>query len=133
MSQENVEIAVKSIDAFNRRDVEALVELSTPDVERFPPMFGALDGGSFRGREGIEMSLEDVRKAWDEFCILSEEFRDLGDRVLMLGRVTGRGRESGVEVNSPLGAIYDFRGDKISRFRGYLDQGEALRAAGLEE
>src|SRR5271157_1512530 len=106
MSQENVEIAVKSIDAFNRRDVEALVELSTPDVERFPPMFGALDGGSFRGREGIEMSLEDVRKAWDEFCILSEEFRDLGDRVLMLGRVTGRGRESGVEVNSPLGAIY---------------------------
>jgi ketosteroid isomerase-like protein len=53
--------------------------------------------------------------------------------VLVLGQIEGRGRASGVQVNAPQGLIYDFRGDKISRIRAYLDHGEALRAAGLAE
>lgn len=65
--------------------------------------------------------------------MLAEEFRDLGDRVLVLGRMEGRGRGSGVPVDAPLGFIYDFRGIKVSRARVYLNHGEALRAAGLSE
>jgi ketosteroid isomerase-like protein len=53
--------------------------------------------------------------------------------VLVLGRAEGRGRGSGVEVYSPLAIIFDFRDGKMSRSKAYLDRGEALRAAGLDE
>jgi len=36
-----------------------------------------------------------------------------------------------VPVHAPIGQVYEFRGNKISRLRAYLDHGEALRAAGL--
>jgi ketosteroid isomerase-like protein len=64
---------------------------------------------------------------------MPEEYRDLGDRVLALGRLKTRGRASGVPSDSPWGGIYDVRGGKISRIRTYLDHGEALRAARLSE
>jgi ketosteroid isomerase-like protein len=65
--------------------------------------------------------------------VLPEEFRDLGDRVLMLGRMTGRGLGSGVPVDAPIGMVFACRGDKISRIRSFLDHGEALVVAGLSE
>jgi len=65
--------------------------------------------------------------------VLGNEFRDLGDSVLVLGRADGRGRGSGVDVDMPLGVIYDFRDGRVSRVGTYLDHGEALRAARLPE
>jgi ketosteroid isomerase-like protein len=62
-----------------------------------------------------------------------EEFRDLGDDVLLIGRLRARGRESGVEVDSATAWLFTFRGSKVWRARGYLDPREALEAAGLQE
>ena len=136
MSQANVEMVKRGIDAFNRRDVEALADGVTPDFEWLPALPSTVEGERFsgyRGREGIETYFEDVRSTWERLRVLGNEFRDLGDGVLVLGRADGRGRGSGVEVDMPLGVIYDFRDGRVSRARAYLDHGEALRAAGLEE
>jgi ketosteroid isomerase-like protein len=59
--------------------------------------------------------------------------RDLGDRVLVLGRLKARGKGSGAPVDTQYAGIFDFRGDKIWRYRVYLDRAEGLRAAGLCE
>jgi ketosteroid isomerase-like protein len=129
-----VEIVKRAVDAFNRRDlVDDYDELFTPDYEWLPAMMGAVEGGSFRGREGIEAYAEMASETWEELRLLPVEFRDLGDRVLCLGRMEGRGRGSGVPVDAPLGAIFEFRNGKISMMRAVLDHGEALRAAGLSE
>ncbi len=58
---------------------------------------------------------------WGEFHTVIEEFRDLGDRVLTLGRMGGRGAGSGLQIDTPLGQVIDFRDGKISRVRNYLD------------
>jgi ketosteroid isomerase-like protein len=58
---------------------------------------------------------------------------DLGDRVLAPGRNRGRGKGSGVPVDGPYGAVFDFCDGKISRIRLFVDHGEALWAAGLTE
>ena len=50
MSQENVEVAKRAIDAYNRRDVDDFAELTTPDFEFFPAMDRLVEGGSHRGR-----------------------------------------------------------------------------------
>jgi ketosteroid isomerase-like protein len=134
MSQANVDIAKRAVDSFSRRDVAAYYdELFTPDYDWFPALVGAVDGDSFRGREGVQAYVETASEAWEELRVSLAEFRDLGDRVLCLGRMEGLGRGSGVPVEAPLGAIFEFRNGKISRMRAYLDHAEALRAAGLSE
>jgi uncharacterized protein len=93
----------------------------------------AFEGGGYRGREGVERFQADTRENWEEIQTLPEEFRDLGDRVLVLGRLKGRGKGSGAPVDAPLTSIYDFRGGRIWRARHYLDRAEGLLAAGLSE
>ncbi len=133
MSQQNVELVKRGIDAFNRRDLDAYDDLYTSDFEWFPALTGTVEGGGYRGREGLETWFVEARDTWEWFRALADEFRDLGDRVLVLGRIEARGRGSGVQLDAPAGMLFEFRGGKISRDRTYLDHGEALRAAGLCE
>ena len=67
----------------------------------------------------------------EEFRYVLDEVRDLGDSVLTLGRLEGRGRGSGVQVELPIGSISDYRDGKVRRLRAFGDHGDALRAAGL--
>jgi uncharacterized protein len=134
MSQQNVEIAKRVIAAFNRRDVDAIFECVNSDIEWFPAMPVTFGGGALRGREGIESYIREVSDTWEEYRVVAQDFRDLGDdQVLVLSRVEGRGAGSGGLVDAEMGQIFDFRAGKISRVRTYLDHGEALKAVGLAE
>jgi ketosteroid isomerase-like protein len=108
MSQENVEVATRFTDAFNRRDLNALMDTATPDIAFHPALAGTVDDNSFQGREGMRAYFADVDSAWEEFRVIVDEYRDLGDRVLGLGRVEGRGRGSGAAVDTPLGGSWTF-------------------------
>jgi ketosteroid isomerase-like protein len=129
---ENVEIVKVLMDAVNRRDIDTYAGVTTPDFEWFPVFAARVEQDVYRGREGIETFLREVDETWEEFRPLPEEYRDLGDQVLALGRLKTRGRASGAPVDSPWAGIYDMRRGKVSRIRTYLDHGEALRAAGLK-
>ena len=132
MPQDKVDVAKRAVDSFNRGDVDDLfAELVTPDLEWWPAVAGAYEGGCYQGREGVERFAAALSEVWEEVQLIAEEFRDLGDRVLVLGRQVGRGKGSGAQVDAPLAAIFDFRGDRIWRSRGYVDRAEGIRAAGL--
>jgi ketosteroid isomerase-like protein len=133
MSQENVEVVKRAIDAFNRRDLAVYDDLYTPEYEWFPALIGAVDGESFQGREGLARYYEVVIDTWEEFHVVGENFRDLGDSVLVRIRVDGRGRRSGAPVVGRQSLICDFRDEKVARVRSFLNHCEALRAAGLSE
>jgi uncharacterized protein len=131
MSQENLEIVQRALDAFSRGDAEAFAELTTPDVE-WKTGLGAIEGGEiFRGHEGVARYFARLSSAWDGFRFIAEEFRDREDVVLVLGRLEGRGRGGGVPVDSPVGAVWDLRDGKVWRLRAYLDRTEAAEVAGL--
>jgi ketosteroid isomerase-like protein len=134
VTRENVEVVRSSIDAYNRRDIETFAGLVTPDFELFTAIIGPVEGGeSYRGPDGLARYFDAVSEAWAEIRIVAEEFFDLTDTVLVLGRLEGRGRGGGVPVDSPVGAVCDLRGGKIWRLRPYLDHAEAMRAAGLSD
>jgi ketosteroid isomerase-like protein len=132
MSQQDVEVAKRAIRAFNRSDVDAFAALTTPDFEWSPSMV-AIENEIFRGREGIERYFASLIDAWERFHIHRDGFRDADDLVIMLGRLNGLGKGSGAPVVASLGMVFDFRSGAISRIRGYLDHGEALREAGRSE
>jgi ketosteroid isomerase-like protein len=132
VSRENAEVTQRVIDAFNRRDIDAFIQQTTEDFEWFPALGMAVEGRSFRGREGVESYFEALHATWEELRMVTVTVRDLRESVLWLGRIEGRGRGSGVRVDSPMGAIVDFRDGKVWRARSYLDHGQALKAAELE-
>ena len=134
MPQDKVDVAKRAVDSFNRRDVDDLfAELVTPDLEWWPAVAGGYEAAATRGREGVERIAAAIGEVWEEIQAIADQFRDLGDRVLVLGQQVGRGRGSGAQVDAPLAAIFDFRGDRIWRSRGYVDRAEGIRAAGLSE
>jgi ketosteroid isomerase-like protein len=133
MSQENVELVKVLMDAVNRRDIDTFSAVTTADFEWFPVFAARVEGDVYRGREGIEAFLGEVDETWEEFRPVPEEYRDLGDRVLGLGRLRTRGRASGAPSDSPWGGVYDLREGKVSRIRTFLDHDEALRAADVTE
>jgi ketosteroid isomerase-like protein len=132
MSREAVEIIREFMDAFNERELESFAAMTTHDFEWTTSMM-AVEGQVFHGREGIETYFERMAEVWDDFRGLVDEYRDLDERVLWLGRLEGRGRGSGVPVSTPLDIVFDVRDGKVSRMHSYLDHDEALRAAGLAE
>lgn len=134
MTRDKVDVARRASDAYNRRDIDGLfAELATPDFEWWPALTNAYEGGCYRGRERVEQFVADTSENWEELQGVSEEFRDLGDSVLVLGRLKGRGRGSGAPVDQPSTVILDFRGDRIWRLRAYFDRDDGLGAAGISE
>ena len=89
MSQENVEIFKRNVEAWNSDDFEAWIDQYDPEVEWFALM------EVFRGRTG-------ARRAWESFKgdagirARFDDIRDLGESVLALGEVEITGRRTGL-------------------------------------
>jgi ketosteroid isomerase-like protein len=133
MSQENVEMFWRSIEAFNARDDDAMTGLITDDFEFAPYLAGAIETTSYRGSEGLRKYRSDADAAWEKIEVRVDSLRDLGDRVIAFGELRGRGRGSGLDIQAPLTWLVDFREGKLSNVRGYETRQEALEAAGLRE
>jgi ketosteroid isomerase-like protein len=131
MPSENMEAFKRVVEAANRSDTEALVELLHPDVEWHTvlPMVGG--DGIYRGIEGVREFLEDIWGVLAETRWEFSEIRDLEDgRILALGQVRITGGASGVEVDSPFAYLIEFRDGKPYLIQSFLDPDKALEAAG---
>jgi ketosteroid isomerase-like protein len=135
MSEENVEAFKRAVEASNRRDVEAVLEELDPEVEWHPAMAALLGGKAtvFRGHEGVRKMLRELDEAFAEIDMEFSEIRDLGERIVAIGRRRTRGKASGAETETPLCYVIELKNGKAIRIRSYLDPREALEAAGLSE
>jgi ketosteroid isomerase-like protein len=122
-------------DAYNRCDVEAMLDELHPEIAWHPWLQVQLGGGAtvYRGPEGVREGVRDGEEAFSEVRAELSEVRDLGERVVAIGQLRGRGKESGAMTESALAWIVEFKSGKVIRVREYLDLEEALEAAGLRE
>jgi ketosteroid isomerase-like protein len=132
MSRENVEAMRAAMEAFNRRDGEGLSALLASDAE-VVPMRTVLDGTVYRGPDAAAQYCVAVEESWENLKWEVEELRDGGGWVLALGRIQGRGRESGAQVDARAGWVALFRDGLVTSFHTYSDRDEALEAVGLSE
>ena len=135
MSQENVEIVRRVSDAYNRRDVGAMLDELHPEIEWHPWLQLQLGGGAtvYRGHQGVRKGIRELEEAFSEIQAEQTEIRDLGERVVAIGHLRGRGNESGAITESAIAWIVEFKSGKVIRVREYLDPKKALEAAGLSE
>jgi ketosteroid isomerase-like protein len=105
------------------------VEISWPESgsRAFPDLRGV-----YRGHEGFRRVWLAMHDPWDVDVRL-EEMIDTGERLLVSGQLTARGKGSGINVAGPLFGLYTFRAGRIIREQYFNGRAEALEAAGLSE
>ncbi len=119
--------------AFNRGDVDAMLEHYAADAEIFPITAGGVEGHGFRGHDEIRAYRNGLDEVLEKVEIHYDEAHDFGHCVVALGHWTIKGRISGVETTSRGGWVIRFRGEQIARLNSYTDQEGALAAAGVED
>ena len=131
MSQENVERTRRAFQAFNDRDLDALLAGLHDEVEAFP-LLAAVESG-YRGHDGVRRWWAQLLGTFPDFQVEILEVRDLGEFVLVALRLRGRGAESGTPVDAALWHVNQFRDGKVIQWRVYTGETEALEAVGLRE
>jgi ketosteroid isomerase-like protein len=132
MSQENVEIVLRGVAAMNRGDPEAFNALCDPGFEMH--LVGPVgEPVRYTGREGVVQFFRDMGESWSDWGFEVERAQDLDRHVLITGRQRGRGRVSGVEVDSPRGCVVALRDGAVTELRYFTEPADALKAVGLEE
>ena len=130
MSQENVEV-IRSLHETWLRGELGLDQLD-PDISMAES--DVLPGAvSARGFDAVKRYIESFTKHWEDIRFEPEEFIDAGGPVVVVARLVGTGKRSGVEVGRTWAYVWTVRNGKALSMVGYADRAEALRAVGLEE
>jgi ketosteroid isomerase-like protein len=77
--------------------------------------------------------LDAAGEAWDDLQVTAEQFIDAGDRVFVAAHFRGRGRASGITVETRLYEVYTLRDHKVVRVDEFTQRDEAIKALGLRE
>jgi ketosteroid isomerase-like protein len=127
-------VAVSDIDvvravfaAFAKRDVDGVLAHSDPEIV-FLPMTADYAGRvePYHGHEGIRQYFRDVTAVWDELRLTPTEFRQVGETILVTGRVSAR--STARIVDGTTGWIWRLRAGKIVYGRVYPSAAAAIEA-----
>jgi ketosteroid isomerase-like protein len=126
----NVETARAAIEAFNRRDLGAMLAMACDDFEYDWSRSMGLYAGVYRGADGFREFASEQWDVFEEFQVEPHEFVPCGDHHVVVTstvRATGRG---GVPVSALSSHLYEFGDDgKVVRITLFQQRAEALAAA----
>ncbi len=131
MSQENVEIVRRGVDAWNAGNMDALPELYDPHV-----IVRAVEGwpepGPYVGRDAVIRQWEKAREAFDANTLeVVGDYIDGGDRVAV--RLIWRGVGAGPEADIEGTALFTVRNGVVLGTEFFWDHSEALKAVVLAD
>ena len=125
MSQDNIAIARRSIDAFNRRDTDAWLAGIDGEIE-WHGVPDEPDPGPHRGHDGIRKMAARWTETFPDLRVEAEEFIDEGDYVVVPMRLRGHMPDSDAAVVVEDVMVHRFRDGKIVEVREYRTRAAAL-------
>ena len=133
MTEENVEIVCRSIQAYNDRDVEGMLEYFASDVVVDWSNSRGINAHVFRGHDELRAVVEDFYDAFDVLWIEHERPVEIEEGVVLADNVAHfRGRD-GVRVQARSAWLITVQDGKQTSLTLYQTKREALEAAGLRE
>ena len=126
MPSENAEVVRRAHQALNSGDMDALVALCDKDF-RLDMSDRIFNPAVYDGHDGIRQFYAEVRDVWEIYVWVPEQLIEAGSDVVALLRSTGRGRESGVEVERATAIVWSLRERQLTGLRFYRNRDEALR------
>src|SRR6478752_4648229 len=119
---ENLDL-VRSIYAAQERGDFTSADWAHPEIE-----YLIADGpspGSWTGLAGMAQGQRDFLRAWEDFRLVADEYRELDhERVLVLLHVGGRGKTSGLELEglgTRVTTLWHVREGKVTQIVLYFD------------
>jgi ketosteroid isomerase-like protein len=131
MSEENVELGYRALDAVNRRDLDALLELMDEDVESVSRIV-AMEGG-LHGHDGVRRWWKGWFDAFPDYRMEVVEMRDGGDAIVATVRAVGHGAGSDLPVEDIIFHASRWRDRRCVWWQVFRTEAEALEAAGVSE
>ena len=128
MSEREIEIVRSVVAAWDRGDVDEMERWIAADAE-LRPLRAQLEGTVYRGPEGLRELWDDLNADWEDLKLPVDELREVGDKVLALGRLVARGRASGIDLEVPIGQLWEVRDGRVVGMVAYSDPEDAVRAA----
>jgi ketosteroid isomerase-like protein len=124
----NVELVRGLYRAWEAGDLDAALAGIAPDIEWIEPA-DAPDGQSWHGPQGVLDSMAEWTEPFDDYRIEVVGEVDLGDQVVVGLVQRGRGKASGVAVESEVWHLWMLRDGKAVRVQMFRNKTEALAAA----
>ena len=136
MSEENVEVVRRAIDANRSGSPEDTVEramaLADPNCV-FTSRLTSVGGAAYQGHQGARAYFADMADAWREWRHEVNEMTEVGPNAVLTQvtfRATGK---SGVDVAQRIAMVWVLSGRRILEIHSYPSRQEALEAVGLSE
>src|SRR4051812_2884531 len=85
----------------------------------------------YRGHAGFLKWLSDWSEPWAEWSLEPVQHFDAGDRIVVILRITAKGRSSGIEIDREDSLVYEYRNGKVIRLHYFNTREQGLEAAGL--
>jgi ketosteroid isomerase-like protein len=124
-----------SLEAYNRRDLDAVVIGWHPEFQYLPGR-AWVDAGlvepCYCGLEGYRKYIASADEVWGgENYLKPVELIDLGERIVILADGSMRAQASGVPLAEAFASVATLKDGRLVRQQEYYDQAEALEAVGL--
>jgi ketosteroid isomerase-like protein len=126
----NEDLIRAAYDAWTRRDIEALLEISHEDAEALPILGANIGASVYRGKDGLRDWFRDLTQEWERFETRVTRIDERGDRALCTFNIYARGRASGVVIEGEMYHLIDVRDGLIQRLEAFRDRDDALHALG---
>jgi ketosteroid isomerase-like protein len=127
----------QAVEAFNRRDLDVVTIAYDPDLEYYPYrefVEATLADPCYYGSSGYRTYIGAQNEVWgDDVRLEPTELIDLGDRLVLLADMPMRAQASGVPLAEKYAGVMTLRNGRVIRVDDFLNQTEALEAAGLRE
>ena len=130
MAQQNLQIVLDAFAAYMAGDEAVMFGVASPEivVTQFPDQ---LDVRDFRGHDGLRQAMEEWVGTWDDWTIEMLDASEEGELVFATAIQRGRGKGSGVPMESLVVFVFTVRDGMVARWRMFHDDEEARAAVGL--
>lgn len=125
----NVDLIRSVYEAYQRRDFAYVFSRIGPD----PEIVQTTElpwGGVHRGVEGAQAFFAKIAEHVDALP-QAETFIPAGDDVAVVGRLKGKAKKTGAEIDIPIVHVWTVRDGKFVKFQAWIDTPAMREAVGL--
>jgi ketosteroid isomerase-like protein len=127
--QAGIELVRGIIEALNRGDLDAMLARMHPDFEWTPLEASPAAGGVYRGHEQVRRYVEDWLGTFDDLRLDLEEPAEVAARVVAVVHAHGRGRASGLQLDTRFCQVWTVRDGAAAGMEEYATREQGFAAA----
>ena len=121
-AQQNTDVVKRGYAAFDRGDIEELLDLLAGDIEwTTPSVEGMPYGGKHKGRAEVGGFFKSLSQAEDVLEFTQENFIAQDDKVAVTGRYRAKVKSTGRIIDTPFVHVFDISEGKVRGFVEHLD------------